>query len=123
MHPSGSTAGVRPRGVGAIAVIVLLTLGAAACGSRTHSSSITSNQAMADAKVIWQADLRPSTTGATAAHLTQHFIRIDGVGATRGDSGQHLWVYSTSSPTPAQISAISHQLWSAVAVDSVRRLP
>ena len=63
-------------------------------------------------------------TGKTAARLAQKFIDLEGVAGTRGDSGQHVWIYSTPDATAAQLSAAlaaMHAESSVVRVEKVRR--
>ncbi len=84
----------------AVAALVLAVSG---CGG--SSASTSSGNAERDARVVLQADLRPGATGKTAARLAQKFINLEGVAATHGDTGQHVWVYSTPDATASQVSA------------------
>lgn len=86
----------------AVAVAALL-LAASGCGG--GSASTSSGDVERDARVVLQADLRPQATGATAARLAQKFIDLKGVAGTRGDAGQHVWVYSTPDATASEVSA------------------
>lgn len=106
--------------VGVVAGV--LSLGVIGCSSEGRTGSVSSVQAMAEATVVWRADLRQGTTAQVAVALTRRFIEYGGVAATRGDNGQHLWVYSTSQPTVEQIAAISRGLSRTLRVDSVHRL-
>lgn len=88
----------------AIATAGLLSAG---CGG---VSSASSGQISQDAKVVFRADLIPGSTGQTAARIAQEFMHVSGVWGTDGDSGQHVWIYSTRDVTPAQVRAIRQDL-------------
>ena len=104
------------------AAVATLLLATAGCGG--GSASTSSGDAERDARVVLQADLQPGSTGKTAARLAQKFIDLEGVAGTRGDSGQHVWIYSTPDATAAQLSAAlaaMHAESSVVRVEKVRR--
>ena len=84
----------------AVATLLLVTSG---CGG--GSASTSSTDAEHNARVVLQADLRPGSTGKTAARLSQKFIDLGGVAGTRGDGGQHVWIYSTPDATSEEVSA------------------
>lgn len=88
------------------------------CGGE---ASLSSDQVRRDAKVVFRADLEPGSTGKTAARIVQRF-RLDGVSGARGDSGSHVWVYSTGDVTSEQVAKIRERLESLPAVESVTRL-
>ena len=92
---------------------------ATACGGASSSSS---DQIPREAKVVFRADLKPGGTGAAAARISQQFIRLDGVWGTHGDSGRHVWIYSTTDATPGQVSAIRGRLGQLTSVLSVTQL-
>ena len=98
-----------------------LVLAASGCGG--GSASTSSGDVERDARVVLQADLEPGSSGKTAARLAQKFIDLEGVAGTRGDAGQHVWIYSTPDATAAQVAAArsAMQTESAVArVETVR---
>lgn len=102
----------------AVATLLLATSG---CGD--GSASTSSGDAERHARVVLQADLQPGSTGKTAARLAQKFIDLEGVAGTRGDAGQHVWIYSTPDATGAQVSealAAMHAESSVVRVEKVR---
>ena len=102
------------------AVLLAATLSTAtACGGASSSSS---DQIARDAKAVMRADLKPGGTGATAARISQELIRLDGVWGTHGDSGHHVWVYSTTDATPGQVLAIRRRLGQLTSVLSVTQL-
>jgi hypothetical protein len=90
----------RVPGIVAVAALVLAVSG---CGG--GSGSMSSGDAQQNARVVLQADLRPGATGKTAARLAQKFIELDGVAGTRGDAGQHVWIYSTPDASHSDVSA------------------
>ena len=91
---------VRARKTAAVAILLLATSG---CGGGSGSTS--SDEVERDARVVLRADLHPGSTGKTAARLAQEFIDLDGVAGTRGDAGQHVWIYSTPDATSEEVSA------------------
>lgn len=84
----------------AVAISLLATSG---CGG--SSASTSSGDAERDARVVLRADLQPGSTGKTAARLAQQFIDLEGVAGTRGDAGEHVWIYSTPDASAAEVSA------------------
>lgn len=117
-----TTLGRRVERTFAGAICALVMGGVAACpDSESNSGQITSEQAMADAAAVFEADLASGGTGESASRLVQRWIRMEGVDATRSDSGQHVWVYSVSDPTSAQIAEIRDTLSNSLMVDNVRR--
>jgi hypothetical protein len=85
------------------AAVVVVLLATAGCGG--GSASTSSGDVERDARVVLQADLQPGSTGKTAARLAQKYIDLEGVAGTRGDSGQHVWIYSTPDASAAEVSA------------------
>ena len=117
MRETGQTP---PRKRATAAVLLAAALSTStACGGASSSSS---DQIARDAKVVMRADLKPGRTGATAARISQQFIRLDGVWGTHGDSGRHVWVYITTDATPGQVSAIRQRLEQLPSVLSVTQL-
>ena len=109
-----------PRKRATAAVLLAAALSTAtACGGASSSSS---DQIARDAKVVMRADLKPGSTGATAAMISQQLIRLDGVWGTHGDSGGHVWIYITTDATPGQVSAIHRRLGQLRSVLSVTQL-
>ena len=96
-------------------------LAAGGCGGAPSASSASSGQIQQDARVVFRADLKPGSTGQTAARIAQRFIRVSGVWETRGDSGQHVWIYTTRDVTPAEVRAIRQDLGRDPSVASVER--
>lgn len=90
----------RVRSTVAVAGLLLLVSG---CGG--GSASTSSDDVERDARVVLRADLQPESTGKTAARLVQKYIDLEGVAGTRGDDGQHVWVYSTPDATAAEVAA------------------
>ena len=106
------------------AIIASLTVCAAACaGPQAFSASTSYGEATAGAAAVWCADLVSGSTGATAALLAKLFGHLDAVGATHGDSGEHVWIQSASNLTAAQLASIRQWLSVARPVGSVHRLP
>lgn len=101
--------------------VTALVLAASGCGG--GSASTSSGDAERDARVVLQADLRPQATGSTAAHPVQTFVDLKGVAGTRGDAGQHVWVYSTPDASDSEVSAVLSAMRaepSVVRVEKVR---
>ena len=103
-----------------IAVIAILLVATSGCGG--GSASTSSGDAERDARVVLQADLKAGSTGKTAARLTQKFIELEGVAATRGDGGEHVWIYSTPDATGAQVSAALSAMQAEPPVARVERV-
>jgi hypothetical protein len=72
--------------------------------------------------VVLRADLKPGSTGMTAARLTQRFIDLDGVAGTRGDAGEHVWIYSTPDATAEQVATARSALSAVPAVVRVEQV-
>src|SRR5262245_12108086 len=101
--------------------VAAMVLAAPGCGG--GSASTSTGDAERDARVVLQADLRAESTGKTAARLAQKFIDLEGVAGTRGDAGQHVWVYSTADATDSEVSAVlaaMHAEPSVARVEKVR---
>ena len=106
----------------AVVIVGAALLAAGGCGGASSaSSSGSSGQIQQQAKVVFRADLKPGSTGQTAARIAQRFIRVSGVRATRGDSGQHVWIYTARDVTPAEVQAIRRDLSRDPLVASVER--
>jgi hypothetical protein len=71
---------------------------------------------------VLQGDLRRGSTGKTAARLAQRFIDLKGVASTNGDTGQHVWIYSTPDATTAEIRAAMSALRAEPSVVRVEKL-
>jgi len=107
----------RTRKVAAVATLLLAMSG---CGG--GSASTSSGDVERDARVVLQADLRPGSTGKTAARLAQKFIDLEGVAGTRGDAGQHVWIYSTPDATAAEVSAALSALHADPSIGRVEKV-
>jgi hypothetical protein len=103
-----------------VAVVPSVVLAVSGCGG--GSASTSSGDAERDARVVLEADLRPQATGMTAARLAQKFVDLHGVAGTRGDSGQHVWVYSTPDASKADVAAAVVAMWSEASVVRVERV-
>jgi hypothetical protein len=90
------------------------------CGG--GSASTSTGDAQRDARVILQVDLRPGSTGKPAARLAARFIDLEGVAGTRGDAGQHVWIYSTPDATDPDISAALAAVHAVPAVDRIEKV-
>ena len=88
-------------------------------GSRTLPTRSWWLMTCRDARVVLQADLKPGSTGMTAARLSQEFTDLKGVAGTRGDAGQHVWVYSTPDATARGVSAALSAMYSNPSVARV----
>ncbi len=106
--------------VGTGAALAALLLATSGCGG--SSSSTSSGDVERDARVVLQADLQPGSTGRTAARLAQKFIDLQGVAGTRGDGGQHVWIYSTPDATSADVNAALSAMHAEPSVGSVERV-
>lgn len=103
-----------------IAVVAILLLAPSGCGC--GSASTSSVDAERDARVVLQADLKPGSTGKTAARLTQKFIDLEGVAGTRGDGGQHVCIYSTPDATAEEVSGALSAMPAEPSVARVERV-
>ncbi len=99
-----------------------LLVAPAGCGG-DGKGSVSSNQVQRDAEVVLRADLRPGSTEETAARIVRRLVDFDGVAGTRGDSGEHVWIYSTTDVTAAQITTIRKGPNGISSVSSVRQPP
>jgi hypothetical protein len=111
----------RPRAAGLL-LPVLLAIVAAVSGCGGGSASTSSGDAQKSARVVLQADLQPGSTGGTAARLAQRFIELEGVAGTRGDAGQHVWIYSTPDATAEEVTAMMTALRASRAVAHIERV-
>jgi hypothetical protein len=100
--------------------VAALALALSGCGDGSGSTSY--GDAVQNARVVLQADLRPGATGKTAARLAQKFIELDGVAGTHGDAGQHVWVYSTPDATNAEVTAALAAMHAEPSVARVERV-
>ena len=111
----------RPRATGLLLALVLAIVPAVSgCGE--SSASTSSGDVQTNARVVLQADLEPGSTGGTAARLAQRFIDLEGVAGTRGDAGQHVWIYSTHDATAEEVTAMMTAIRASRAVAHVERV-
>ena len=118
MVRSGQTERPRKRLLARTLVAVVLSTGSA-CGGE---ASLSSDEMQRDAKVILRGDLRPGSTGETAARIVRGFGGMEGVWGTRGDAGKHVWVYGTTDVTPEQVISIRRHLQNVSSVESVTQV-
>jgi hypothetical protein len=107
----------RVRSTIAIAGLLLLVSG---CGG--GSASTSSGDIERDARVVLRADLQPGSTGETAARLVHEYFDLEGVAGTRGDAGQHVWLFSTPDATATEVSAALSALRSDPSVVRVEKV-
>lgn len=120
MQPSYGLKG-KPKRVPTVPVLAIaLVVAAAGCGR--GAASVSSDQVRREAEVVWRAELRPGSTGATAARIVQSLIDVDGVWSTHGDDGQHVWVYSLADVSPRQMGKIRQRVERVPAVVAVARV-
>ena len=120
MHPSNRMGRTRQRYL-AMPLIVLALWTGAGCGEG-DKGSVSSDQLERDAKVVFRADLKPGSTGETAANIVRRFADVEGVWGTRGDDGKHVWIYGVTDATPEQIDAMEQRLRRVPSVTAVRQL-
>ena len=111
-----------PRRVPRVVVLAsALIVAAAGCGGG-GAASVSTDQIHWEAQVVWRAELRPGSTGQTAARIVQTLIDVDGVWGTHGDDGQHVWVYSLAHVSPRQMGQIRQRVERVPAVVAVTRV-
>ena len=98
-----------------LAALLLCIVAAGSCGS----GSISSEEAQAEAEYVLRADLRSGSDGKTAAELTRKFTDVEGVAATRGDGGSHVWVYLLADTTTRELESVCDDLADEPAVIAV----
>ena len=116
-----SAARARRRTLIRFLTVVMVGAGLLAAAGCCGESSVSSDQIQRDAKVVFRADLKPGSNGAAAARISQRLIRVGGVWGTNGDSGRHVWIYSTRAVTPAQVRGIRRVLSRDSWVASIKR--
>jgi hypothetical protein len=102
-----------------VATACLVSYGTVACGG---SEVMSVDKARRQAEAVLRADLVTGSTGKETSRLVQSLIAAPGVAATRGDAGEHVWVYTTPDVTSAQIQRLHARLVSQPLVTDVSRL-
>ena len=102
-----------------MALVAVLYSTGSACGGE---ASLSSDEIQRDAGVVLRADLKPGSTGETAARIVRAFARVEGVWGTRGDNGKHVWIYGTPDVTSGQVRSIQRKIEDAPSVTSVTQV-